>query len=487
MGSWLLLLLILFPLIIAIIALTMPPKFLKYLKFAPIVASSFNFLILALIAQRVMAGELLLFELPLINLTILIDKFSFIFAVLITIPAILISTSIIPWLEEDANPRAKAVNLIIFYLGAIYLCAAGDFLSIVIAFLLIDFSVFAVLATQKNIRAIELSFKYLFVALVSLTAIIAGIILIYKTVGALNLIDSANAISILPTKLQIIPLALILSGIAIQSGIYPFSAIISDIHFEFPEMFSPFIPSILMTPEIYLFMRISLTTLNLKIISPYIAFFSIITILFNEAFAVLAKDAKKALVYSAYGSMGLVLFAFSFQSAEATSASLLILTNSIFTITPLFLINNAFTIDTAHPKGDDANNPLVKVLIFFSLIFILSLIGFPPFVGFFAKFNFLVLLLSQLQWEAILFTMLITVQTVFQGIYLFRIFGQHFNLSNKTTTNWYLIAPIITFGITIVMLSTFSIPLSNLLKQSALLFIQGFRYLKLPSFTGGTP
>jgi len=406
---------------------------------------------------------------------------------LITISTVLISISSIPKLEEGVNLKIKTVNLIIFYMGAIYLCIAGDILSLVIAFLLINFSIFMALVKGNNIRTIEAGFKYLPLVITSTVVIIAGAILIYRTTGTSNLIDTARSLSDLPLKIQILPLVLILLGSAVQSGIFPFSTMISEVHFELPEIFFPLVPTIIITSQIYLIMRLTLMIFSIKVIFPYLVLFSILTVIFSEILALLAKDTKKTLIYSAYGAMGLILFAFSIPSTEAISSSFLILINTIFAITSLFLINGVFTNNDNHQTELKTAGYQWKVLIFFILISIFSIMGIPPFTGFFAKFSLLVSLLAEIQWKTTIFIIIFILQTVFQGIYLLRILGTYFKAKDTIDTNWYLIGSIITFGVIILALSVLSNTLTNFTKHSALPFLPGFKYLYIPFLPGATP
>ena len=487
MGSWLLLLLILLPVALVIVISIMPLRLIRYVKFGPALASLINLLMLALMTHRVLNEGLLSFTIQFLKLTILIDKFSFLFAMLITISTVLISISSIPKLEEGVNLKIKAVNLIIFYIGAIYLCIAGDILSLVIAFLLINFSIFMALVKGNNIRTIEAGFKYLPLVITSTVVIIAGAILIYRTTGTSNLIDTARSLSDLPLKIQILPLVLILLGSAVQSGIFPFSTMISEVHFELPEIFFPLVPTIIITSQIYLIMRLTLMIFSIKVIFPYLVLFSILTVIFSETLALLAKDTKKTLIYSAYGAMGLILFAFSIPSTEAISSSFLILINTIFAITSLFLINGVFTNNDNHQTELKTAGYQWKVLIFFILISIFSIMGIPPFTGFFAKFSLLVSLLEEIQWKTTIFIIIIILQTVFQGIYLLRILGTYFKAKDTIDTTWYLIGSIITFGVIILALSVLSNTLTNFTKNSALDFMQGFKYLYIPFLPGAIP
>ncbi|PIX28723.1 MAG: hypothetical protein COZ65_03900, partial [Caldiserica bacterium CG_4_8_14_3_um_filter_35_18] len=103
MGSWLLLLLILLPVALVIVISIIPLRLIKYVKFGPALVSLINLLMLALMTHRVLNEGLLSFAIQFLKLTILIDKFSFIFAMLITISTVLISISSIPKLEEGVN------------------------------------------------------------------------------------------------------------------------------------------------------------------------------------------------------------------------------------------------------------------------------------------------------------------------------------------------------------------------------------------------
>ena len=487
MLDWFLFLLILFPLIIVLIISIIPTKFEKYLKFASTFAISTNLLLLILIAQSI-SSKAIFVEISFLKLSIFIDKLSLVFTMLITISGILISISNIPRFEEESNSKVKTTNLILLYTGAIYLCVAGDVLSLLIASVLITSSIFISLITGKKIRAIETGFRYLFIGIISMILLITSAALIYKITGASNIFEIANAFTTTSLKLKIFPFVLLLSGIILQSGIFPFSTIMSDIHYELPEILTPLIPPIITGTQIYIITRLAASIFNFKTFLPYLALISILTIIFSEILALLEKDIKKILIHSIYGEMGLVLLSFSVFSIESISSSLLILTNSTVALTAMFLINNSIAYSNNNSSVTIKNKTHWKILTFFFLISILSITGFPPFIGFFAKFGVLLSLLSKPHWKMVLFTAIIIFMAISEGIYLMRILGKFLKATEeKANEDWYSIIPIIIFGTLILTLSLLFNPLTNFTKNASLELIQGFKYLHITFSKGIIP
>jgi hypothetical protein len=65
--------------------------------------------------------------------------------------------------------------------------------------------------------------------------------------------------------------------------------------------------------------------------------------------------------------------------------------------------------------------------------------------------------------------------------------GTYFKAPDRIDTNWYLIGSIITFGVIILALSVLSNTLTDFTKNSALDFMQGFKYLYIPFSPGAIP
>jgi formate hydrogenlyase subunit 3/multisubunit Na+/H+ antiporter MnhD subunit len=487
MVDWFLFLLILFPLIIALIISIIPIKFKKYLKFVPAFTVSINLLLLISMSHLI-SGSAIFIEIPFLKLAILIDKLSFIFTMLITVSTVLVSISNISRFEEESNSKVKIINLVLPYVGTIYLCIAGDILSLMIASVLITSSIFMSLITEKNIRAIEAGFRYLFIGIISMVLSITGFILIYKITGSSNIFEIANAFTTTTLKLKIFPFVLLLSGVALESGIFPFSTIISEIHYELPEILSPLIPPAIIGTQLYIITRLTVSIFNFEMFLPYLALISILTIIFSETLALLEKDTKKILLHSIYAEAGLVLLSLSIFSIESISSSLLILVNSTFAVSFLFLINNAFTYSNNNFTDTIKNKSHWKILIFFSLISILSIVGFPPFIGFFAKFSLIVSLLDEVHWKMALFTAIVIFMVISEGIYLMRILGKFLKATKEETNNdWYCVITVIIFGLLILTFSLLLNSLTNFTNSASLELIQGFKYLHVTSLKGIIP
>ena len=487
MGNRSLFLLVLFPVIVAIITSIIPEKFKKYLKFTPAFAVSTNLLLLILMTHLISGGTIFI-EIPFLKLSILIDKLSFIFTMLITVSTVLVSISNISRFEEESNSKVKIINLVLLYAGTIYLCIAGDILGLVIASVLITSSIFMSLISEKNIRAIEAGFRYLFIGIISMVLLITGFILIYKITGSSNIFEIANALTTTTLKLKIFPFVLLLSGVALESGVFPFSTIISEIHYELPEILSPLIPPVIIGTQLYIITRLTVSIFNFEIFLPYLALISILTIIFSEILALLEKDIKKILLHSIYAEAGLVLLSFSVFSIESISSSLLILINSTFAVSLLFLINNAFTYSDNNSTDARKNKSHWKILIFFSLILTLSIVGFPPFIGFFAKFSLIVSLLGEVRWKMALFTAIVIFMVISEGIYLFRILGKFLKATKEQTDNdWYCVTAVIIFGLLILIFSLLLNSLTNFTKSASFELIQRFKYLNITSLKGIIP
>jgi formate hydrogenlyase subunit 3/multisubunit Na+/H+ antiporter MnhD subunit len=477
---------ILLPLIAVLLIAVMPLRLKKYVKYSAIAVFSLNILILIMASQNILKGNILTSEIAFMQVSILIDKLGLFVSTLITSLAILVSVSDIPFLENTTNFKFNSINLLLFYTGAILITTSGNIICFAIGFIIITSAIYASLIINPGMRAIETGFRYLSIGLISVILVLTGLILIYKNTGSLNFIKLANLLSSLSLKVKIFSFTLILSGIFIQSGYFPFGVISEEIHSNMPDMLIKLMPTVIITYQFYLIIRFSLSIFDFKKFLPYLMIISIPTIIFNEIHAFFEKDRKKMLIYSSYGASGLCLFAFSIPSVEAVSSGFLILMNTVITLTTLFLANNLLLDGNKTKSG--RKNPYWKILLLFSLLPIISLIGFPPLIGFFAKFNLLFSAIAESYAKAVIFAIFIILIIITQGIYLLRCFGRLLKTHTRNIKGiWYTMGTIIALGIAIILLSFFSTSIVGFSRNISLQFIQGLKSMTLPSTPGGIP
>ena len=127
------------------------------------------------------------------------------------------------------------------------------------------------------------------------------------------------------------------------------------------------------------------------------------------------------LAYSAIGHIGFVLLSFSLTTDTGITASLTyLLMYLIMTIAAFSLIESIASDDHQHIelgdlKGLSRSNPLIAFMLLFCMF---SMVGIPPFIGFYAKWVVLTELINN---NSILLAMVGIIMSVIAAYYYLRI------------------------------------------------------------------
>jgi formate hydrogenlyase subunit 3/multisubunit Na+/H+ antiporter MnhD subunit len=108
----------------------------------------------------------------------------------------------------------------------------------------------------------------------------------------------------------------------------------------------------------------------------------ILGIIWGELSAWRAKDLKRMFAFSSIGQLGMVLVAFSIPGEAGMFAGIAMMLHHLLVKPALFMLTDNWSGSIASLSGAAKQSPLAAVLF---ILFALSLIGVPPFPGFWAK------------------------------------------------------------------------------------------------------
>jgi NADH-quinone oxidoreductase subunit N len=196
----------------------------------------------------------------------------------------------------------------------------------------------------------------------------------------------------------------------------------------------------------------------------------IASLIFGNIVALSQNQIRRLLGYSAIGHIGFILIAISASNQIAIESSLIylfiyiIMTLATFIALEVLSSDNK-SIDTINDlKGLNNSHPWVALMLLFCMF---SMIGIPPFIGFYAKWIVLSTLLNSDMIYAAIIAIIITVIAAYY--YLRIVWYMYFEKSDiplmKNTSNLIQKSLLFTIGSSLLLLGLFPEKLISVISQ----------------------
>jgi NADH:ubiquinone oxidoreductase subunit 5 (subunit L)/multisubunit Na+/H+ antiporter MnhA subunit len=251
-----------------------------------------------------------------------------------------------------------------------------------------------------------------------------GFISIYQQTGSFDLL-------VIKDKLRINPLSnltvlLILVGIFSKSATLPFHTWLPDAGVAPSPVTALLHAAVLVKIGVYVFARLFVATFNVQILMytvvPYVAG---ISALIAAGAALVDTDFKRIVAYSTISQIGFIFLGLSAQNTIGIVGALLFILMHGFAKAGLFLCagiveQNTKTKDITKLGGLIKTMPLTAAAF---LCCAFSVMGVPPFGGFFSKYLVFNGVIKDQDW---IVTAIFLIGAVLTIIYLFRLFGMVF-------------------------------------------------------------
>ncbi len=311
---------------------------------------------------------------------------------------------------------------------------------------------------DKSIKGLTAGFKYMIA-----TGIIAGLLLLgtifaYKFAGSLNIDDIANA-GLPAVKGGIVAAFLIIIAVIFELKPFPANGWALDVYEGAPSGIAAMISSGVATAGLFILYK----TINIGGGDwyYYVAMIGAITFLGSNLVGLNQNNAKRLLGYSSVGQVGLLTMVIGFShilGEEFEFVAFTILISHFLAKAGLFWISGMMEKNDIKSWAVLHREP---ILVFLMGIFILALLGLPPFPSFFGKWELVMSLASEGKFVWIL---AILAGSLLEAIYLFRWFGYVFNnderkmvIHNHIFVTAKKLAPVIIFGLALLGISYYAI------------------------------
>jgi len=216
---------------------------------------------------------------------------------------------------------------------------------------------------------------------------------------------------------------LIITGLGVEAAIFPLNAWLPDAQSSAPSSISAILSGIAIEVGLYAVARVIFTIFGASGILPFLALLGILTLLVGEMCAFSQNNIKRMLAYSSIGQIGLILFALAIATSYGVTGGLFQLISHTLGKALLFLaagymIYQTGSMEISALEGMDKKMPLTCLAF---TIGVFSLVGLPPFIGFPSKFLIVRAALATKETIFIVLIGLALLGTVIEGAYFFRV------------------------------------------------------------------
>ena len=286
-------------------------------------------------------------------------------------------------LKGTPKPSAKFSTLFILnYLGATGIILTGDIFNLFVFLEITGITAYALAASAKTPRSLEGGMKYLVVGSISSTLYLIAVALVYAHTGTLNMAQLAS-LNLARDPLMWAAFGLALIGFAAEAEQFPMNGWAPDAYTGAPPSVASLFAGVTAKASVYALVRLAYTVFGFGDASFWLLVMGVITLLVAEGAALNQKEFKRALAYSSVGQMGLALVGFS---AGLAPGFFVLLAHAL--AKPLAFLS----------LGDEPVDGLVRRSGWRGVLFglaSLSVMGLPPFPGFWAKLWVLKALLAK--------------------------------------------------------------------------------------------
>lgn len=284
-------------------------------------------------------------------------------------------------------------------LGMLVLVSAVDLLTVFIGLEMMSLPLYLMIGmSHEDKLSKESAMKYFILGSFASAVFLYGVSFIFGTTGTTNILEFITRAGelIVTSKLYLTGIVLIILGFCFKVSIAPFHAWTPDVYQGAPTPHTAFMATAVKAVSFAAFLRIIATKslVGSEALLDMLQWLAVITMIVGNTAALLQSNMKRVLAYSSIAHSGYILVGVITAgiaedgSFGASSVIFYMLSYAIMTIGAFAVIhmlekdeNSEVTLDSL--AGLAKKRPLLSLCL---TVFLLSMAGIPPTVGFFGKF-----------------------------------------------------------------------------------------------------
>lgn len=371
-------------------------------------------------------------EMP-IGISLVSDGLSRLLALTVNLVGLLAVVFSVSYMRRFTGPGLYYGLFLLMVAGMNTVVLTGDLFNLYVFLEVAAISSYALVAFGTESEELEASFKYLVLGGISSVFILFGIGIIYNMTGHLNMAEISASLAAMTGdegRMRVVWLAaaMFLMGFGLKAAMVPFHAWLPDAHPSAPAPISAMLSGVLIKAVgVYALARLLLNVLPPSAEAGYVVMtMGVASMVIGGLLAVGQGDLKRLLAYSSISQVGYVVLAVGLAAvlkahhrsdalvALALFGGLFHLFNHAVFKSLLFLCSGAVeqatgTRELARLGGLSSKMPLTSGCC---RIGALSIIGVPPFNGFWSKVVIIIALASAGYWVLAVVAVAVSVLTL---------------------------------------------------------------------------
>jgi len=287
-------------------------------------------------------------------------------------------------------------------LGILVMVSSYSLLMLYLGLELMSLALYVMVAFDRNSAiAAESAMKYFVLGAVASGMLLYGMSLLYGVTGSLQLETISRTLAAMESAEMsvLLAVAFIVAGVAFKFGAVPFHMWVPDVYEGAPTAVTLFVGTAPKLAAFAMAARLLVDGLGPEAVNwqAILVALSVLSLAIGNIVAIAQTNLKRMLAYSTIAHVGFILLGFAAGTAAGRQAAL------FYTIVYVVMAAGAFGMiillsrrgfeseEIEDLKGLNARSPWFAGIM---LLLMVSLIGIPPFAGFFAKLNILAALVD---------------------------------------------------------------------------------------------
>ena len=376
---------------------------------------------------------------PPYGIEFVIDGVNGIIVVLVTCIGALTALFSSPFEEANPNHRFRSAGyysiLCFLVIGLLGITSTGDAFNLYVFMEIVAISGYGLIAIGEEKGPIA-AFRYLLTGTIGACMYLMGVGFLYSATGTLNMADLAVRLqNVENMQVVLIAMACMIVGFGIKMALFPLHGWQPAAHSYAHPAADPMIAGVMIKIPAYGMMRFFFCIFEesnplVAVIFRIIGVMAVFGILFGSLKALRYHKYNKILAYSSIGQVGYIALGLSLGNFYGLVGAVLHILSHAFMKTGLFYTSAALKYKYDIHYTDDLGQIYRKMPVTSaSLVALaLSMIGLPPFAGFFSKWY---LALGAIQNGQYFYVAVLIVSSLLSAVYFFRIFERLFMWEDK--------------------------------------------------------
>lgn len=358
-----------------------------------------------------------------------IDHLSALILVSVAVISLLVAVYAKKAIEQEINESKLPQFYTLFLMqvtGLLGITATGDMFNLYVLLEIASFSAYAIIAMGER-GADFAALRYLIFGTIGACAYLLGVGYLYSLTGSLNM---AHLTQLLPpvfySKALLIAFGFFLVGVGIKMGIFPLHTWLPDAYTFAPSTASALLAPLYTKVGAYVIIRILFSvfdpsfSITLYPVTDIVGWIGAIGILFACIMALAQSDLKRMLCYVIVAEMGYILIGIASANSLGLTGAILHIVNDMVMMACLFTVAGAifYQTGTRNIYQFRSLHRTMPVTLAVLVVGALSVVGIPPFCGFFSKWYLILGAIQAHKWGLLA---VILLSSLLMAIMFFRI------------------------------------------------------------------